>query len=413
MDPFVSPLSKAASSRTLPTSSFDALLRLSKLDDSIQDALALRDQLAADLDAIVDQSRDALADKSRVGEAEDFVKTIDYAKSTVEKQLRNLRKSREQKQQALKTRKDLLSLGRQEQKKGLESVTSSRPDLSKQHDQHAEVKTHISQQRRRICDDLQKIYPITPLPDRSLAFSIRGLHLPNSEDLDSTSADTVAGALGHAAHVTQLLSFYLAQPLPYPLHPRSSTSTISDPISIIKGNTSNTSYKKSPSTPTTSQNPFWNPPLDPQRTFPLFPARVPRFRFEYAVFLLNKDIELLLSNCFGIRVLDIRQTLPNLLYTLYCATAGEGELPARKAGGVRGLLRARRGNGGRDSGGGGEEGGQEMRVDGNGTGGRSMPASNTGGAGGDGGRKGEKDKSAVNSLVGNMEEQGRKIRDEG
>ena len=31
--------------------------------------------------------------------------------------------------------------------------------------------------------------------------------------------------------------------------------------------------------------------------------------------------------------------MPNLLYAVYCATAGEGELPARKAGGVRGLLR--------------------------------------------------------------------------
>ena len=41
-------------------------------------------------------------------------------------------------------------------------------------------------------------------------------------------------------------------------------------------------------------------------------------------------------------MLDIRQTLPNLKYLLYVATAGEGELPARKAGGVRGLLRGAR-----------------------------------------------------------------------
>ena len=56
------------------------------------------------------------------------------------------------------------------------------------------------------------------------------------------------------------------------------------------------------------------------------------------MFLLNKNIEIL-SNALGIRPLDIRQTLPNLKYLLYVATAGKGELPARKAGGIKGLLR--------------------------------------------------------------------------
>ena len=47
----------------------------------------------------------------------------------------------------------------------------------------------------------------------------------------------------------------------------------------------------------------------------------------------------MLSNALGIRPLDIRQTLPNLKYLLYIATAGKGEMPARKAGGIKGLLR--------------------------------------------------------------------------
>jgi hypothetical protein len=76
------------------------------------------------------------------------------------------------------------------------------------------------------------------------------------------------------------------------------------------------------------------------RTYPLFSKAVPRFRFEYAVFLLNQDIRVLLENVFNLRVLDPRQTLPNLKYLFYVATAGEGELPARKAGGVKGLMRA-------------------------------------------------------------------------
>jgi hypothetical protein len=55
------------------------------------------------------------------------------------------------------------------------------------------------------------------------------------------------------------------------------------------------------------------------------------------VFLLNKDIEALMARA-GLKVLDIRHTLPNLMYLLYVLAAGKGELPARKAGGIRGLV---------------------------------------------------------------------------
>jgi hypothetical protein len=65
---------------------------------------------------------------------------------------------------------------------------------------------------------------------------------------------------------------------------------------------------------------------------------VVRYRFEYGVFLLNKDIEIL-SNELRLRVVDVRHTLPNLKYLLYVATAGKGELPRRKEGGIKGLLR--------------------------------------------------------------------------
>lgn len=58
------------------------------------------------------------------------------------------------------------------------------------------------------------------------------------------------------------------------------------------------------------------------------------------MFLLNKDIEFLL-NKQGLRVLDIRHTLPNLKYLLYVLTAGTSDIPARKAGGIRGLLPGR------------------------------------------------------------------------
>jgi hypothetical protein len=79
---------------------------------------------------------------------------------------------------------------------------------------------------------------------------------------------------------------------------------------------------------------------DNQRTFPLYMKGVVRFRFDYGVFLLNKNIERL-AESQGLKVMDIRQTLPNLKYVLYVCSAGSSELPARKAGGIRGLITGR------------------------------------------------------------------------
>jgi len=334
VNPFAVNTTKASPSRSLPTSSFDALLRLSKLDDSIQDALTLRDKISADLERVVKSNRHTLADKDLEAETVDFVKTVEYAKATVEKQLRNLQKNKEQKKASLERRRTLLQQGQQEQTAGTEEVSSGRSKLENDRSGHEGVRNHITQQRRRVCEDIQRVFPITPVPDKPLSFTIRGLRLPDSEDLESVPPDEVAAALGHVAHVVQLLSFYLEQPLPYSVHPRSSSSTITDPVSIMKPNVA-AAVPKIPG----------NSLTDPSRVFPLFSRGGPRFKFEYGLFLLNKDIELLLTNAFRVRVLDIRQTLPNLLHALYCATAGEGELPARKAGGVRGLLRTGRGGG--------------------------------------------------------------------
>jgi hypothetical protein len=54
--------------------------------------------------------------------------------------------------------------------------------------------------------------------------------------------------------------------------------------------------------------------------------------------LLNKDVQILLEGFYGVRVVDLRQTGPNAAYLMYVGMAGEGELPGRKAGGVRGLV---------------------------------------------------------------------------
>jgi hypothetical protein len=148
--------------------------------------------------------------------------------------------------------------------------------------------------------------------DHPLLFTICGLPLPNSsyEDADE---DIVSAALGYVAEVVDMLQYYLSIPLPYPISPFGSRTIIHDPISLLADN---------------------------QRTFPLYMKGTVRFRFDYGVFLLNKNIECL-AESQGLKVIDIRQTLPNLKYLLYVCGEGKGELPARKAGGIRGLLMGR------------------------------------------------------------------------
>ncbi|KAM0722220.1 hypothetical protein Q7P37_001661 [Cladosporium fusiforme] len=318
------PLGRANSTRVSPTSSFDALLRLSKLDDSIQDALATRNKIAADLESILQENNLAIVDRDSVAEAGDRLKTIEYAKRTVSKQLDKARAQQAEKRTSLANRRDLMSKDTTQNDRQAEEMRDGRADTPETRSHLEQGKKDIQNQRRRICEDLQKVYPIHPIKNKTLAFTIRGLPLPNSEDVDASPPETIAAALGHVAHVLQLLSFYLGHPLAYPVNPRSSTSTVYDPISLL------------PSEARKATSADGEKML---RTYPLFSRGVPRFRFEYALFLLNKNIQLLLETHFGVRVLDIRHTLPNLKYLLYVATAGEGELPARKAGGVRGLMR--------------------------------------------------------------------------
>jgi hypothetical protein len=207
-------------------------------------------------------------------------------------------------------------------------------------------------QRRRVAADLARIYPIEPLPGGPpLAFTIAGAYLPNGlGDGESSSSAlgehappppprdgdgggggagavvageaTVAAALGHAAHLTAMLAAYTGAHLPYPLAARGSRSTVADPISASAAGGS-------------------------ARVYPLFSRGAPRYQFEYAAFLLSKDVELLcgaataamMTGGGGLRVVDARHTLPNLKVVVCAVAAGRGEVPVRTKGELRAFLR--------------------------------------------------------------------------
>lgn len=291
---------------SLPTSSYSALMRLSNLDESIQDALATREELAAQINEILHSK--PVDESPRAGEE---VALASRYVTSERKLLKNSIRRRAELKASISSRRNAIQSGKELQAKYLEDVHNAQDKLSKSRALLETTTSDIHGQRRRICEELLAIYPIEPT-SHTLLFTICGLPLPNStfEDADE---DIVSAALGYVARLVDMLQYYLSVPLPYPISPYGSRSIIQDFISILQDN---------------------------QRTFPLYMKGTVRFRFDYGVFLLNKNIERL-AESQGLRVMDIRQTLPNLKYVLYVCSAGSSELPARKAGGIRGLITGR------------------------------------------------------------------------
>jgi hypothetical protein len=286
------------------TSSYNALLRLSSLNDSLQDVLATREHFESQIHTMMQENH-----ASHVPEAEARASLVArYVISTKTLLQTSIKRCRDA-QESIRTRREAITHGQNEQERAQTALSDARSKLSDDNEILHQVATSIHGQRRRICETLLTIFPIEPTP-KPLFFNIRGLPLPNSSHDDPTSAAESSAALGMVAQMVNYLQYYLSVPLPYPVTSYGSRSVIRDDISALS---------------------------DAQRVFPLYTKGAVRYRFDYAVFLLNKNIESL-AESQSLRVADIRHTLPNLKYLLYVCSAGDSNLPARKSGGIRGLL---------------------------------------------------------------------------
>ncbi|RKP12990.1 hypothetical protein BJ684DRAFT_20492 [Piptocephalis cylindrospora] len=147
------------------------------------------------------------------------------------------------------------------------------------------LQRHIRHHRLHLTSRLADIYPIERAPTIQTIYTIRGQCLPNSQ-YSGYEQEKIGTALGFTAHLIRLMSLFLDVPLRFPLYLRSSQSVVEDPLI--------------PEDATT------------ERFFPLSGMGQDKGRFDYAVLLLNKDVELLLRSQ-GMAVVDIRKTLPNLL----------------------------------------------------------------------------------------------------
>jgi hypothetical protein len=302
---------------SLPTSSYNALMKLATLDSSIQDALATRENIAEQINEILGRTP-----VEGVPEAEDKAQLANKYLAQQRRALQAAQKKKIELQSSIAARRAAIQCGRDVQQKVTVDVENATEKLASSKLLLTVTRESIRGQRRRICQDLTAIFNIGPVPmGAPLAFQICGIPLPNttydtSRVSGKATEDALSAALGYVAMLTNALQYYLGVPLPYPITPFASHSSIRDDISLLP---------------------------DPHREFPLYLPRGgsnAQFRFDYGWFLLNKDVEALCT-AQGLKVVDIRHTLPNLEYLLYVCSAGTDELPERKRGGVRGLWAGR------------------------------------------------------------------------
>ncbi|KAK5992449.1 UV radiation resistance-associated gene-like protein [Cladobotryum mycophilum] len=304
----------------MATSSYNALMKLANLESSIEDAIETQQRIMEQINQILEENTAVEPDTAE--------EEVALAHKYVVLQRRTNRlaeKKRDELVESLRSRRVAIAEGRELQAKAERDIANNLDKLRASKELLETTEQQIRGQRRRICSELADIFPITPIPNEPpLSFQICNVPLPNSTydaaTAKSLNEDVLSAGLALVTLLARNLQFYLSHPLPYPLTHYGSRSYARDDISHLE--------EKQTS----------------RRDFPLYLPRggstAGQWRFEYGWFLLNKDIEALCASQ-GLKVVDIRHTLPNLKYLLYVCSAGGDEVPARKKGGVRGLWAGR------------------------------------------------------------------------
>jgi len=185
---------------------------------------------------------------------------------------------------------------------------STSDQISDLESSRAELIVSIDSRRADVLQLLSSIYPITPVSAPHLLFAILGMPMPVPSSGEETgpplslpasvveelaemdpeltvdvNEDGVAAALGYVAQLLMLMSRYLGKRLVYPVTCVGSRSLIRDGISDISG----------PRMCVTRFASGYGHLLMPfPLRFPLYARGVDERRFLYAVYLLNKNIEL-------------------------------------------------------------------------------------------------------------------------
>lgn len=274
---------------TVTSCSYDMIMKLKTLEESTNDALVT-------IDKVTESSQPYLhPDTSfyiKGNQREQLGHKLDMTRNQIDRERRRKDYTHKQVKELkakLNSRRLALSQARTNLQAQREQESEVRKEISTLQTQRESITKSISIERSRISDALQQIFPIDKKQRTGAAARKKSSGLPFTfticelEITNSNEEETIGAAYGFTVQLVHLLSLYLAVPLRYPIQAFGSQSFIMDPISTIQGS----------------------------RTFPLWVKGSLFYRFEYGVFLFQKDIEQLINSQF-IDVIDLSQSLANL-----------------------------------------------------------------------------------------------------
>lgn len=280
------------------TSSFNSIMKLSNLQACIVDAENTKNDAATHISALLNKKPVLFALRKQRQQQQHKLLLTKQRLAEEQSRIAALTFKVQQTKAAMQARKDYITRQLAKQRVARRESAAMESSISTDKIVISDDRVQAQLQRARIVNDLNVIFPINPIPSLSFKFTICGVPLPDYsnqqpsgpqisrsivKDFGVSEDDLIAASYGFAAQLLTLLSYYLGVPLRYPVQPYGSQSFIIDPISAIQGS----------------------------RTFPLWTRGSLYFRFQYASFLFNKNIEqLMCSQAMG--VADLKPTLANL-----------------------------------------------------------------------------------------------------
>ncbi|RUP24490.1 UV radiation resistance protein and autophagy-related subunit 14-domain-containing protein [Jimgerdemannia flammicorona] len=265
---------------------YDRIMRLSTLLQVIYDTQRSCDEEMQKIDITLEREKDTFRMNRELSERFQSVLNLQGMLEEQKRELEHDRRRIDRHRETIRNRRLALEEASSRHRQGEEYLDENQQTLTRNRELHARTTASLNTRRKELLADMFSIYPIEQVSSDSLQHQIRGCVLPNSV-YTGCDEERIATALGYTCHLVSMLAYYLGLPLRYPMVPRGSRAKVTDPVSVMQGS----------------------------REFPLYSKGVERYRFEYGVFLLNKNIEQLI-NAYGLIVLDLRHTLPNLRYLI-------------------------------------------------------------------------------------------------
>ncbi|PPQ98918.1 hypothetical protein CVT24_003549 [Panaeolus cyanescens] len=286
------------------TAGWQDLFKLVTLQSCILDNENSLREIGSSISWILEQDR-TYALKREISQREAFVKQLHEQKAQVLAESQKARLRIAERERDFARRREILkdAHGMAFFDEGLFNVIES------ERSRLLDFNKRMTSLRTSLINVLCTIFPIELYSPPDLLFTILNVPLPipvsaqdpapplSMPDHKEVTEEGIATAYGYVAQILQLLSAYLGKSLVYPVTCIGSRSVIKDGISAMVG----------------------------PRIFPLYSKGVDTYRFEYAVFLLNKNIEMLMADR-DLRALDLRHTLPNLKNLLLTLSHGASTL---------------------------------------------------------------------------------------